>query len=139
MQVATEPRRRTKTKRKIQAPAGPAPWWGAGKAPHVQWPGVTITIPAVWSKKNARWESPDHRFYFDSHAAEDAVRFFPELLSHHIGEFSGQPFELLEYQKKLMTIPLFGWKHAATGYRRFRKMFAFLPKGAGKSPWGSGT
>lgn len=96
-------------------------------------------MPAVWSKKKERWESPDRRFYFDSAAANDAVRFFPDLLTHHIGEFAGRPFELLEYQKKLMSIPFFGWKHASTGYRRFRKLFGFLPKGAGKSPWGSGT
>ncbi len=96
-------------------------------------------MPAVWSTAKARWESPDGRFYFDMEAADNAVRFFPELLSHYIGEFAGQPFELLEYQKKLLTRPLFGWKNAKTGYRRFRKVFAFLPKGAGKSPWGAGT
>jgi phage terminase large subunit-like protein len=108
-------------------------------APHVQWPGVTIEIPCVWSVERARWESPDGRFYFDAQTADNAVNFFPEFLTHHIGEFAGKKFELLEYQKKLLTRPLFGWKHASTGYRRFRKLFAFLPKGSGKSPWGAGT
>ncbi len=72
-------------------------------------------------------------------AADNAVRFFPELLTHHIGEWAGRPFELMEYQKKLLTRPIFGWKNVKTGLRRFRKVFAFLPKGAGKSPWGAGT
>lgn len=135
--VETQARRRKVTRKSV--PTKPAPWWGTGLAPHLQWPGVTIEIPVVWSKKNARWESPDGRYYFDQHAAENAVKFFPELLTHHIGEFAGRPFELLEYQKKLFSLPIFGWKHASTGYRRFRKVFGFLPKGAGKSPWGAGT
>lgn len=132
-------RRRSRSKTKTRTAVKPVPWWGPGESPYAKWPGVTIEIPAKWSTKNARWESPDGRFYFDAAAADNAVRFFPELLSHHIGEFAGQAFELLEYQKKLLTRPLFGWKHSRTGYRRFRKLFAFLPKGAGKSPWGSGT
>lgn len=116
------------------------PWWGdRGPAPHLEWPGRTIDIPCVWSKARSRWESPDGRFYFDAEAADRAVRFFPTFLVHHIGEFAGQAFELLEYQKKLLTRPLFGWKHARTKLRRFKKIFAFLPKGAGKSPWGAGT
>jgi phage terminase large subunit-like protein len=45
----------------------------------------------------------------------------------------------MPYQAQLLTQPIFGWKRAADGYRRFRKVFAFLPKGAGKSPWASGT
>jgi phage terminase large subunit-like protein len=131
-------KRRPTRKAKAKAPTR-LPWWGDGLAPHRQWPGVTIEIPAVWSAKNARWQSPDGRYYFDQEAADKAVSFFPTLLVHHIGEFAGQPFELLDYQKKLLTRPLLGWKSAATGYRRFRKLFAFLPKGAGKSPWGAGT
>lgn len=140
MQTTTEtPRRHPRVKAKPVPAPRPTPWWGQGKAPHLQWPGVTIEIPAVWSRKNSRWESPDHRFYFDAAAADDAVRFFPDLLTHHIGEFAGRPFEQLDYQKKLLSRPLFGWKHVSSGYRRFRKLFGFLPKGAGKSPWGSGT
>jgi phage terminase large subunit-like protein len=72
-------------------------------------------------------------------AADRAVDFFPDLLTHHIGEFAGRPFELLEYQKKLLTRPLFGWKRTSDGLRRIRKVFAFIPKGGGKSPWSAGT
>lgn len=137
MTTSTRPR---KTEKKRGSAIAPMPWWGdRGPAPHLRWPGVTIEIPATWSKKNQRWESPDGKFYFDMQAADDAVRFFPELLTHHIGEFKDQPFELMEYQKKLLTRPIFGWKYVSTGYRRYRKVFAFLPKGAGKSPWGAGT
>jgi len=86
-----------------------------------------------------RWESPCGTYYFDAGIAQNACDFFPTLLAHHMGEFAGLPFELLEYQAKLLTRPIFGWKQAIDGLRRFRKVFAFLPKGAGKSPWGSGT
>jgi phage terminase large subunit-like protein len=117
----------------------PRPWWGDGVAPHVEWPGVTIEIPAVWVADRSRWESPDGRYYFDPEAADKAVNFFPTFLSHHIGEFAGQPFTLLPYQVRLLSRPLFGWKRAADGRRRFRKVTLFAPKGSGKSPWGSGT
>jgi phage terminase large subunit-like protein len=133
--VAEKPRR----KKGAAAPPPPAPWWGGGEPPWALWPGVSLRIDAVWVAARSRWESPDGEYYFDPTAADRAVGFFPDLLTHHIGEFAGQPFELLDYQKKLLTRPIFGWKRASDGLRRFRKVFAFLPKGAGKSPWGSGT
>lgn len=114
-------------------------WWGAGAPPLERWPGVTIDIPTVWRSATSRWESPDGLFFFDATAADTACDFFPDLLKHHIGHFVGQPFALMEYQSKLMTRPLFGWRLVADGYRRFRKLFGFLPKGAGKSPWAAGT
>ncbi|HXG69675.1 MAG TPA: terminase large subunit [Gemmatimonadaceae bacterium] len=117
----------------------PAPWWGGGLAPHIEFSGVTLEIPAVWSPSAGRWQSPDGRYYFDRAAADKACDFFPEFLRHHIGAFAGQPFELLPYQAKCLTRPLFGWKRAADHLRRFRKVLLFAPKGSGKSPWGSGT
>lgn len=116
----------------------PAPWWGDGLAPHLEWPGVTIEIPAVWRAESRRWESPDGRYYFDREAAERAVDVFPTFFKHHIGEHAGRPFDLLRYQCNLLTRPLFGWKRL-DNFRRFRKVLLFAPKGAGKSPWCSGT
>lgn len=94
---------------------------------------MTIDIPAVWSSAGGRWQTPDGRFFFDTEAADRACDFFPDLIRHHIGEFAGQPFTLMEYQAKLLTRPLFGWKRAHDGWRRFRKVFAFIPKGGGKA------
>jgi phage terminase large subunit-like protein len=85
-----------------------------------------------------RWESPDGRYYFDVAAADKFCDFFPTFLRHHKGEFGGTPFELLPYQAKTVIRPLFGWKHASDGLRRFRKVFLAIPKGNGKSPLGSG-
>jgi phage terminase large subunit-like protein len=126
--------RKAGTKRPFVPTAG---WWGDGEPPWVRWPGVTIPLECVWTGE--RWESPCGRFYYDQQAADRAVRFFPRFLRHHIGEWAGQPFDLLPYQEYLMTRPIFGWKRVATGIRRFQNVFAFIPKGAGKSPWGAGT
>lgn len=135
MAVAVADRKKIKVSR---AAREPMPWWGdRGVAPHLRWPNSTINIDCRWTGK--RWESPDGKFYFDQRAADNAARFFPDILVHHIGEWADQPFELMDYQKMLLTRPIFGWKSAATNLRRFRKVFAFLPKGAGKSPWGAGT
>jgi phage terminase large subunit-like protein len=117
----------------------PAPWWGTGAAPHLAWPNVTIELPARYVADRRRWESPDGKYYFDRGAAEKAVDFFPAFLKHHIGAFANLPFQLLPYQVKLLTRPLFGWKRTTDNLRRFRKVTLFAPKGAGKSPWGSGT
>lgn len=112
-------------------------WWGEGPPPSTRWPGVTIPIPAV--RRRGRYESPDGAYFYDPDEADRACEFFPKFLAHHIGEFAGLPFELLPYQSLLLTRPIFGWRRVADGYRRFRKVFAFLPKGAGKSPWSAGT
>lgn len=133
MTVAAAPAR----KRKNKPPAGG--WWGTGPSPIEQWPGVTLNLDAVWVAERKRWESPDGVYFYDRETADKAVEFFPVFLKHHIGEFADKPFDLMGYQELLLTRPIFGWKRVATGMRRFRKVFAFLPKGAGKSPWGSGT
>jgi phage terminase large subunit-like protein len=117
----------------------PKNWWGDGIAPHLTWPGTTIAMPAVWVAAARRWESPNGRYWFDTKAADDACDFFSAFLTHHIGHFAGQPFELLPYQKQLLTRPLFGWRRASDGLRRFRKVTWFSPKANGKSPWGGGT
>lgn len=114
-------------------------WWGKGDAPHERWTGSTITFDVVWSSARSRWESHGGKYYFDAKEADRACDFFPQNLKHHIGEFAGQPFELMDYQRCLLTRPMFGWRKVSDGRRRFRKVFGFLPKGAGKSPWGAGT
>jgi len=127
-------------RRKRQPPRAPsAGWWGNGPAPTERWPGVTIAFDATWDRARERWQTRDGLYYYDKGEADRACEFFPEYLSHHIGEFAGRAFELLAYQALLLTRPIFGWKRLSDDRRRFRKVFAFLPKGAGKSPWASGT
>ena len=135
--VAKPNRRRRKpaSKRARVAERG---WWGEGPPPWKRWPGATIEINAKWCAKRARWESLDGVYYFDQAAADKVVEFFPTFLKHYKGEFDGQPFTLLDYQRELVVKPLFGWKRASDGLRRFRKAFLFVPKGSGKTPLGAG-
>jgi phage terminase large subunit-like protein len=128
-----------RTRKRASSRSGPPSdgWWGNGSAPWERWPGVTIALEGVWT--GVRWESPDGRFYYDQEESDKALDFFPTFLSHHIGEFAGKPFVPMDYQELLLTRPIFGWKRVADERRRFQSVFAFLPKGAGKSPWGAGT
>ena len=136
---AAAARRGRQTAPKRRPPSGThVPWWGKGRPPHKRWPGATIELPATWSRARSRWESPEGRYYFDLEAADKACDFFPTFLTHHIGEYSGQAFELLDWQR-FLTRAIFGWMRRSDGLRRFRKVFVFIPKGNGKSPWASGT
>jgi phage terminase large subunit-like protein len=116
----------------------PIPWWGRGPAPSDRWPGVTIPFNASWSTLRRRWETHGGRYYFDPIKADRAESFFPLFLEHHIGSFAGQPFVLRPDQALLIVRPAFGWRRTADGLRRIRKIFAFCPKGYGKSPLGAG-
>lgn len=73
---------------------------------------------------------------FDKVAADRAIRFFPAVLRLNGGEFEGQPFELLDWQKFIVG-SLFGWK-GADGWRRFRVAYIETAKGSGKSPLAAG-
>lgn len=137
--TTTVPRHGRRPATKSTALKDRLPWWGEGQPPEELWPGVSLTYPAVWSCRNSRWESHNGNYFYDPEAADKAVQFFPTFLKHHIGEFAGRAFVLREDQDKLLTRPIFGWKQTSSGRRRFRKVFAFCPKGFGKSPWGAGT
>jgi phage terminase large subunit-like protein len=78
--------------------------------------------------KNARRKG----IYFDEDAANRAIDF-ARLLKHSTGEYAGQPFELMPFQKFIFWV-LFGWRRSADGLRRFRRAFISLASGNGKSP-----
>lgn len=95
-------------------------------------------IPAWMGENRGYWESPCGKYYFDRGAADKAVQFFPECLSHGKGEFAGKPFELHPWEEYLVVKPVFGWKHRETGLRRFRKVYIEIPKKNGKSQFCAG-
>jgi phage terminase large subunit-like protein len=78
----------------------------------------------------------DKGWSFDTNAAKKAIEFFPKLLKHFQGEFSGQKFELFDWQK-FVVWNVYGWKKA-NRYRRFNYVYITVPRKAGKSDFIAG-
>lgn len=85
------------------------------------------------SKKDANASG----YWYDEAAAERAVAFFAECLTHTTGEWRGQPFVLADWQADRIVRPLFGWKRA-DGTRRYRTAFIAVPRKAGKTTLAAG-
>ncbi len=75
-------------------------------------------------------------YWFDRRAADVAVAFFERLLVHVKGEWAGQPFVLLPWQKRIVR-DIFGWKRA-DGTRRYRTVYIEVPRKNGKSNLAAG-
>ena len=69
---------------------------------------------------------------FDAAAGEHFITFCRQFLRHSTAQWAGQPFELIDWQRNDLAMPLFGWKRA-DGTRRFRHVFVFVAKKNGKS------
>lgn len=72
-------------------------------------------------------------FYFDKQAADLACGFFDNVLRQTKGEWAGQPFRLMDWQRNDIIRPLFGTKHKSTQLRRYRTAFIAIPRKNGKS------
>lgn len=75
--------------------------------------------------------SDEFPYYFDKAAAHQAIRF-ATMLKHVSGKWAGQKFEPEPDQCFLLAV-LFGWKHAETGTRRFRRAYCEVARKNGKS------
>ena len=71
--------------------------------------------------------------FFDVDAADRFHRFCSTVLRLSEGQFDGVPF-VLQPSQAFICGSLFGWKHAKTGKRRFRRAYIEQGKGNGKSP-----
>lgn len=80
----------------------------------------------------------DRGLMFDRAKAKRAIGFFRAELRLAKGRHEGAPFVLLDWQAFCVG-SIFGWVHAATGFRRFTKAFIETAKGSGKSPLLAGT
>ena len=69
--------------------------------------------------------------WYDEEAANRAIGFFRDCLTHVKGEKAGQPFELDNWQEDIVSA-LFGWKRP-DGTRRFRTSYIEVPRKNGKS------
>ncbi|WP_395706995.1 terminase large subunit [Casimicrobium huifangae] len=76
-------------------------------------------------------------FTFDERAAETAVRFFERLLIQSKGEWAGEPFALLDWERHVLR-EVFGWKRA-DGTRRYRIAYIEVPRKNGKSTFCAGV
>lgn len=94
----------------------------------------------IHSPRLSRTEAVDsgQSFYFDPEKAAHAVAFFERFLVHSKGQFAGQPFTLLPWQKHDVIEEIFGWMRLDTDTRKFRVGFIEVPKKNGKSTLLSG-
>jgi len=74
--------------------------------------------------------------WFDEKAAQLAMDFFPECLTHIKGPKTGEPFILETWQKSIIA-NLFGWKRP-DNTRRYRELFELVPRKNGKTPFAAG-
>lgn len=78
--------------------------------------------------------------WFNEKIASQYIRFFEKCLTHVEGELAGQPFILEEWQQATIA-NLFGWyrkDERGREVRRFRKMFFYVPRKNGKTPFVAG-
>ena len=64
--------------------------------------------------------------------AERVEQFCRTFCCHSKGQWAGQPFELLPWQRDDLVYPLFGWRRP-DGTRRFRRAYIEVAKKNGKS------
>ncbi|WP_240493900.1 terminase large subunit [Paracoccus sp. SM22M-07] len=78
-------------------------------------------------------EGPARGLFWDVAAARKVIGWFARNLRLNGGQFEGVPF-VLHPSQAFRVGSIFGWKHAATGLRRFRRFYDEEGKGNGKSP-----
>lgn len=86
------------------------------------------------ARKKKTDSSADYRY--DAAAADKAVAFFAECLTHTTGEWRGQPFILSDWQAVIVR-NVFGWKRL-DGTRKYRTVFIAVPRKAGKTTLAAG-
>jgi phage terminase large subunit-like protein len=81
-------------------------------------------------------EGAERGLKYEREAAEHACAFFTEILHLNGGQYEGQPFNLLGWQRFVVSMS-YGWKRA-NRTRRFRVVYVETGKGSGKSPLAAG-
>ncbi len=87
---------------------------------------------AHWIRSEADERAVTDGCTFDEAAGLHVVDFFEQFLRHTKGQWAGEPFRLMDWQRDDVILPLFGWKQA-DGTRRYRTAYIELPKKSGKS------
>lgn len=84
-----------------------------------------------------RQSTPEFPYHFDHRWATSVCEFFPGVLRHSIGEFSGRPI-MLEPWQAFCIWNIFGWKRDDDNSRRFRKIYWSMGRKNGKSTIAAG-
>ena len=72
-------------------------------------------------------------YTYDQRKADRVVNFLQRFVTMTSGrQWAGRPMELMDWQKKDVIEPLFGWVDAG-GLRRYRRAAIYVPKKNGKS------
>lgn len=87
---------------------------------------------ARWIKSEADEKAVLRGCFFDAEAGERVCAFFERFIRHSKGQWAGQPFVPLAWQRDELLMPLFGWKRR-NGFRRYRMAYIEIPKKNGKS------
>lgn len=77
------------------------------------------------------------KYFFDQKAVDKVVWFFSQL-RHTKSPWTGKPFIFMPWTLERIVSPLFGWKRVDDLTRRFRRLFAGVPKKNAKSALASG-
>ena len=64
--------------------------------------------PQPWIRSKADERAIAEGCYFDEEAGLYVVQFFETFLKHTLGQWAGQPFTLLNWQRDDIVMPLFG-------------------------------
>ena len=72
------------------------------------------------------------KYYFDQKAVDKVVGFMRQL-KHTKSPWTGKPFIPMQWVYERIISPLFGWKRSDDKTRRFRRLYAGVPKKNAKS------
>ena len=89
-------------------------------------------ITKRWTRSEADEHAVANGCRFNEDAANHVVEFFAKHLRHTKGRWCGQPFELMDWQRDDLIMPLFGWMDSE-GDRRYRIAYIEMGKKNGKS------
>ena len=82
-------------------------------------------------------EGPARGLRFDQRRADRAAEFFPDCLRLTTGEWAGQRFDLMEWQRFVVQ-QVFGWMKQ-DGTRRYRSAYIEVPRKNAKSTFSAGV
>lgn len=99
-------------------------------------------VTQKWIRNAADQRAAENGCRFDEARAAHVCDFFPRFLRLYEGEHAGKPFNLVDWQRDVLS-RIFGWVKLSAFFgreiRRFRKASIWVAKKNGKSPLAAGV